>query len=716
MAPPRPGWLRGLLARIAAAAGLTALFFASGAAGLALHLDTAPARGVIRRALNGALRDGFRGDVEVGRIDLLGLRGVEVGAVVARAPGGEPVLRVTGIRASLDAIAIARGLLRGDPGVTVQRLRIDHVEVVLDGAPGGALLIAEAFAPAPGPPGPPGPLRLALPRIEIDSLWLHGEPAPGRAVDATVSDLVGSTELGPERSRVEIERADVVERRLLTGLGVAAPSGAAAAAIEARVEGRLEADEGRPLAVTASISGHATGVALSARASLRGHAIEAAVEVPALAPGAARALWPDLPLERPIALSLEAAGALPEVDLVARVAVLPPAGAAGPPGGELLLRGHVALRAPLRATAEVSACGVDPRAFAAAAPAARVHASARAALEGGRLEATATIQAAGAAIDAALTASTDEVRLEAAGRIPSLAALPRLPPGIRGSADVRLAGALRGGAIAAQLDARVTALRVGGDLRLGRGRLRVELRGPRDALERPGGALQIVASLRGDRLVAGGHAFELIAADAAGPIGGLEATATLSGGPLRIAAAGLVNAERAEARRIHLEIHHGDDRVEGRIDRVAPRGDDLDLEGFALERAGVGRLEAALSLRPGQVRVRSGRLELFGEALTIGPGWIRSRGESAASGLDASLTWEAPDGGRVRLDYAGALWPLLTGELRLGADAPRPARGRALAWSLLEDAFLQGALGAIARDEPWIAALRRDEAAPRRAW
>ncbi|MCC6551844.1 MAG: hypothetical protein IT372_02330, partial [Polyangiaceae bacterium] len=262
--------IRRLFGRAGAAAGLAAVFAAASAAGLIVHIDSAPARGVAARAVNGALRAGVRGEVVVRRVERLGLDGFEIAAVEARAPGGERALLATGLRARIDVPALARGLLGdGEIGAAVSRIEIDHADVDVGLGASGAPRIAEAFSPSRGG-GAGRPVRIAIDRIELGEGWIHGAPAEGREVDATVAGVIGRAVIGPALTRIEIEDARVEERRLLDGAGLGAGE---AAAIEARVAGHVEIGggaEGREIAGTMSIEGSAAGIGIAGRVDLDG--------------------------------------------------------------------------------------------------------------------------------------------------------------------------------------------------------------------------------------------------------------------------------------------------------------------------------------------------------------------------------------------------------------------------------------------------------------
>ncbi|MBW2457014.1 MAG: hypothetical protein JRI68_21040, partial [Deltaproteobacteria bacterium] len=93
---PEPGWRRWLL-RVAGALAVAVVFVASLVGGLILHLNTQPARRVVQHTTNLVFADLFAGQIVVGEIDRLSLRGLRVRTFTATEPQGAEVLVVEGI-------------------------------------------------------------------------------------------------------------------------------------------------------------------------------------------------------------------------------------------------------------------------------------------------------------------------------------------------------------------------------------------------------------------------------------------------------------------------------------------------------------------------------------------------------------------------------------------------------------------------------------------
>ena len=583
--------------------GLGGVFTAATVGGVVLHMDLPPARALAQRTVNDVLRSSLEGQIVIEGIAHLSLRRLDVDAVAVRHPDGEEVLRATDVHATFSALAIVRNFLFGDGDVLIgiSRVQIGHADVRLDQAAGGALRLEEAFSPTPSEPSaepsaPGRPVLLEIDRVEIASAWVHGVFAPPQALDASVEDLVGSAVIGEEETRFGLERARIVERRLLP------------VPIAARAEGQVRMLLDRPLEAAGEVSGRVGDIEIAARGSLEDDRLSATLTSPRVTPAAAAAIQPGLPIHQPVSIDVRAEGELTQVDVTARVGVLASdaagdaVGGAAPPapadagGGEVIARARVDVLAPEHITAQAEIRGVDPRAFAPAAPAMRVNARAeamitlgeglprvvaegrteptvvegqavpaadvRATLEGGRLHGSALIHEPGAPIEAEVALSEDgALRLEARSEIPSLRAVPRLQGAVDGGATVHVVGTLRNSTLRATAGARVRGVRVGPDVALGRGELRAKVSGPLDAL-------RVDASFQGADLRAQQYAFERVALGATGPVTAPRVTAALAGGDRRIDAAAQLDVGREEARAIRVEVARGEDVIGGRIGRV----------------------------------------------------------------------------------------------------------------------------------------------------
>ncbi|WP_437933957.1 translocation/assembly module TamB domain-containing protein [Sorangium sp. So ce341] len=619
--PHRQGRFRRALARAASVTasviGLGGVFVAAVGVGAVVHLNTAATRNLTRQLVNDVLRSSLEGQIEIAQIDRLGLFATDVSTVTVRHPSGTELLRVSGVHAEFDALSIVRELLLGDGdlAITIPLVRVADADVLLEQDEQGALTLAEAFTPKPSeePPAEAGrPLRLELSRVVLDRAAVHGTVAPGSPIDATIDDLAGGIVVA-DRSRYALERVRIAERRLLP------------VPIEVtRVSGEVDVPTDAPMALTAKLEGSVGAIPLTAEGTLKDERLSARVASPRVTPEAVLAIDPSAPLARPISVLVTADGPLSDLAVTARVAVLDPLVTDDAVTGEITARARLDALDPKRITAELRIAELDPRAFAGAAPAARVSAEARgeihlddeggprvvaeaktepflvvgqrvpatearATFERGALRAAATIHEPGAPIEASVALSKEgEIQFEAQSEIPSLSAVQHVPSGIHGSAALHVEGALKNDELDAKATVRVAGLRVGSDLRLGRGEVRAKARGPLDKLT-------IEGTFRGADLRAQEYAFSSVAASVAGPVTAPRVRASLASAERRISASADLDIERSEARRIRVEVARGDDEMTAQAARVAwDRG--IALRGLELRGDGVGELEGNLSL------------------------------------------------------------------------------------------------------------------------
>ncbi|WP_437911518.1 translocation/assembly module TamB domain-containing protein [Sorangium sp. So ce302] len=622
--PRRQGRFRRALARAAAVSasviGLGGVFVAAAAVGAVIHLNAGSTRNLTRQLVNDTLRSTLEGRIEIEHVDRLGLFTADISRVTVSHPNGTELLRVSGVHADFNALSIATELLLGDGdlAVTIPLVRVADADVLLEQDEQGALTLAEAFTPTPSeppeePPAEPArPLRLELSRVVLDRAAVHGTVAPGSPIDATIEGLAGGVVVA-DRSRYALERVRITERRLLP-VPVEATS----------ISGSVSVPADAPMELTAKLEGSVGAIPLTAEGTLKDERLTARVSSARVTPEAALAIDPSAPLARPLSVLVTADGALSDLTVTARVAVLDPLVASDAVTGEVTASARLDALDPKRITAEVRISELDPRAFVGAAPAARVSAEARgeihldeeggprivaeartepfvvagqrvpatearATLERGALRAAATIHEPGAPIEASVARSKDGVlRFEAQSEIPSLGAVQRVPRGIHGSAALHVEGTLRDEALDAEATVRVAGLRVGSDLKLGRGEVRAKARGPLDKLT-------IDGVFRGADLRAQQYAFRSVAASAAGPVTAPRVRVSLASAERRITASAHLDLPRSEARQLRVEVARGEDEVTAQAARVAwDRG--IALRGLALRGDGVGEIEGSLSL------------------------------------------------------------------------------------------------------------------------
>ncbi|MGK3987634.1 translocation/assembly module TamB domain-containing protein [Sorangium sp. So ce136] len=620
--PHRQGRFRRALARAAAVSatvlGLGGVFVAAVGVGAVVHLNAASTRNLTRQLVNDILRSSLEGQIEIAHIDRLGLFTADVSTVTVRHPSGTELLRVSGVHADFNALSIVKEVLLGDGdlAITIPLVRVGDADVLLEQDQQGALTLAQAFTPKPSeePPAEDGrPLRLELSRIVLDRAAVHGTVAPESPIDATIEDFAGAIVVA-DQSQYALERVRITERRLLP-VPVEATS----------VAGSVSVPADAPMALTAKLEGSVGAIPITAEGTLKDERLSARVSSARVTPEAALAIDPSVPLARPLSVLVTADGPLSDLSVTARVAVLDPLVSDDAVTGEITARARLDALDPKRITAEVRITELDPRAFVgAAAPAARVSAEARgditldeeggprivaeaktepflvvgqqvpatesrATFERGALRAAATIHEPGAPIEATVALSKEgEIQFEARSEIPSLSAVRHVPSGIHGSAALHVEGALKGDQLDARATVRVTGLRVGSDLQLGRGEVRAKATGSLDKLT-------IEGAFRGADLRAQQYAFDSVAASAAGPVTAPRVRASLASAERRITASADLDIARSEARRIRVEVARGEDEMVAQAARVAwDRG--IAVRELALRGDGVGELQGSLSL------------------------------------------------------------------------------------------------------------------------
>ncbi|WP_104983233.1 translocation/assembly module TamB domain-containing protein [Sorangium cellulosum] len=615
--PHRHGRFRRALARAAAVLGLGGVFVAAVGVGAVVHLNAAPTRNLTRQLVNDILRSSLEGQIEIAHIDRLGLFTADVARVTVRHPSGTELLHVSGVHADFNALAILNEVLlgSGDLAITIPLVRVADAGVLLAQDESGALTLGQAFTPKPSPEPPTEdgrPLRLELSRVELDHAAVHGTVAPGSPIDATVEALAGTLVVADD-SRYALERVRITERRLL-------PVPVEATSVAGSVNVPLDA----PMELSARLEGSVGAIPISAEGTLKDEHLSARVSSARVTPEAALAIDPSVPLARPVSVAVTADGELSDLSVTARVVVLDPLVTDDAVTGEITARAQLDALDPKRITAELRVTELDPRAFAGAAPAARVSAEARgeifldeeggprvvaeartepfdvvgqhvpatearATFERGALRAVAQLHEPGAPIDADVALSKEgEIRFDVRSEIPSLGAVRHVPSGIHGSAALHVEGALKDDALDAKATVRVAGLRVGEDVRLGRGEVRARATGPLDKLA-------IQGAFQGADLRAQGYTFQSVAASASGPVTAPHVRVSLASAERRIAASAALDIERSEARQVRVDLARGQDDLTAQAARVA-WGRGVAVRDLALRGDGVGELTGSLSL------------------------------------------------------------------------------------------------------------------------
>lgn len=612
--------LRRALHRIAAGLGLGVVLTGSLAAGVVLHLDLPPARRGIERVLRAALSGALEGEIDARGFEHVGLDGVALREVTVRAPGGDEVLRATGVRAEADVPAIVRSVLGdGELRLALPFVRIDAVDVLVEPNARGELGLAAAFRPrATEQRGPARPVHFTLAQAEIGVVHARGRPDGARAIDADARDVTAFVRVEPGSVAIDLAPVRVTERALL-----ARPIEGAAALL-VRLQGPK--DEGDPapstLRLSASFAGRAGDVGVVAATHLEGRHLEVAAVVPRALPEQVRAIAPAYPLLDAVAVSATASGDLPTLDFQVK--------AITDRNGSAAAQGHVVLGRPLRADCTFSTDALDARVALATGPAlavtsrgkvhvdlgtlvfVRVDAATDATSLGGTpvpaTEATAVfdgigwsgsakIHEPGAPTRATFSTTQDGgVRFDVTADVPSLAKAPRLQRArLSGAASVHAAGTFRGGVLDAAIDGQVRSLGVAPGVTVERAAVKGRVNG---AL----GALAVDATVTAAEAHAGGYGAESATVHVKGPV--LRPAVRAHVIDFRhnvIDASATVDAKAAAAERIQLRVERDGAVTSGRIARVGPRGGVLAIEGVAIESPDFGAIAGSLRVSGGEL-------------------------------------------------------------------------------------------------------------------
>lgn len=643
--------VRSLLHRGAGVSASALLFAGAFTGSLIAHGDLPATRRLAADVATRVLAPIFFGKIIVREIDHFGFDGIDVREAEVLDPTGRRVVRATGVHGRFSVLGIVRALADLPSGLSLRfdDIAVDDAEVVLDADTEGHNRIARAFTPRPPPPTPPSleppkppkPLRIELPSIVIARAWAHGEPVTGLPIDARGVRVPGRVLVSStDGVQVDVERFPL----RATVLSPVDPRGVGE--YHLRIPVTPPQPAGAPPAVpavrmTASFSGRAAGISVSASALLDGADIGATLDAARVSPEDLVALLPGAALTDNVSIHLEARGPPSAVRFKGR-------SVAGP--GDVTVDGTLALGTRLVVDGEVHVRDLDPRVFSARAPVASVggDASVRATLDGARL-----------AVD--VDAATFPLTL-AGQPVPGAAIRARWADGeVRGNADLYEPGiptqvafhVERGGVV--NLEADVRAPRLRDSLRL-RGAVDGAIRGKVKARIDAGGIEAKVDATasgfgKGTTGVGSGH----ITGRVAGPFDRLFADLTLDGQAVKL------SGNVVERARVRLVGAPATPHVT--VDLIDPRWSELRVEGDVALIAGARvsnlkgaftRSEIKTSFSAAGLDASPGRVELRGVEVKSDAGTAAGKIALSPAGLTGTLS------GSADLEKLGQLVPALT--------------------------------------------------------
>lgn len=295
-----PRWARSVLGAV----GLVGIFLGATVAGTVLHLNLPAPRRAAALLVSSALSDLFEGRIEVGSFEQLGPIRLEMRDIRVFDPEGTLVITADRVRAGYLATRILREYLFGGPSwqLVIDYARVDGAWARVLPGPDDVPTLVRAFevrpSPSPSPRPPSREVTVALPIIELGDLRAQGEFAEAPPLHAEIRSARGSLLVTPELTTLDFERfglhASGLEDWEADGLG----------SLHVRAPGPI----------WAHFDGEIGDVPVHLFGKLDGDRVEARAELPRIDPAAARAAWPEWPLETSASVRIVAEGQLPELE------------------------------------------------------------------------------------------------------------------------------------------------------------------------------------------------------------------------------------------------------------------------------------------------------------------------------------------------------------------------------------------------------------------
>lgn len=219
--PPTPPRRRSVVVRVLLGLLWTLVSLLALVGSLSFHLSLPQARSLARILIEDLASDALRGDIEVGRVDELGLGRAQFTDVVIRDPQGRVIIHAMHVTAWPDLWRLLEdGTIRIAGGL------VEDAEVILyvEGKDGLEVSLVQAFQPIPtGPPNPNSePVHILIDGLRVRRALVHGDVPryPGLRMEDT--DVYGRIDIqgdvllqvfegtagmtGPYDGRTEVER------------------------------------------------------------------------------------------------------------------------------------------------------------------------------------------------------------------------------------------------------------------------------------------------------------------------------------------------------------------------------------------------------------------------------------------------------------------------------------------------------------------------------
>ncbi|MFO0548236.1 MAG: translocation/assembly module TamB domain-containing protein [Polyangiaceae bacterium] len=651
----RKSGLRRTFAFLLKTGAVTALFTASAAAGLVLHLDTREARGVGRSVLNRLLGDTFRGTWQVGEIEHLSLDGARVHDATFFDPSGREILHAEGIEATISTKRLVETLLssKGPLEILLPIAHIERARVTLVPEAGPVPSMASAFqARRPGPPsGVPGrPVSFRIESILIDQAEVHGDvsvPLAGR-LEALAGTISVRTD---DKLALDVERTHLVVDELFPQridasadyhleVDLASLARAARDGVDAPSAVRMHSD----------VSGALGIIPFEGGMELVGRTLAARAFVTRVSPDAVRSLLPWSPLLAPATCAVTVSGELPTLDIDADVTLTDPQyGTSTVHATGSLEPGALALSSPeldpseLRIAVDFETTQLDPRVFAPDAPAAKIDAAGsvfisaeanrplRLGLEvatdpttlfgqhvpaidavadvvADELMISATVHEDGAPLDARVHVADGRVAFSVEGNAEDLARMTRLDGKLAGAARVRVDGTFEDGKLVADVDGGGTGLVASIPTDAGAEPISATTAKIRAHLEGKPDALEIDADVVASGVGAIDQNLDQVHVHASGPLLEPVIVANLSDEETGTGTAqATLSLKEKRARDVTFDVERNGERVKGSIVAVGPpasksgASSGFSVEGLTVDGGTLGRVKSTLRVDGGDL-------------------------------------------------------------------------------------------------------------------